>query len=72
MQFYSTPLQTGESGVITCPHFTDEEEEACVGVHGGLQDLMVRKRWSQDAKSCLLTGNHGLPSSVFQGEGLRG
>ena len=30
--FIQPPLQTGESGVITCPHFTDEEEEACVGV----------------------------------------
>ena len=48
------------------------QEEACVGVHGGVQDVMVRKCWSQDAKSCLLTGNHALPSSVFQGEDLRG
>lgn len=36
--------------------------------HGGVQDLMVRKCWSQDAESCLLTGNHALPSCVFLGE----
>lgn len=44
------------------------QEEACVALHGGVQDLMVRKCWSQDAESCLLTGNHALPSCVFRGK----